>query len=141
MEGYVTEVMNVLFHKMWRIIRLAEDILASFWSLIHGVSKFIQILDQICDDTFAFSAPDSLLILQFPIVKPKLVQASVVWNSFTSAQTKNKNLESIQRKFLTFRYNCLLPKGTVMTVFILMFCNSLIYALYVIKELIYLCSS
>jgi hypothetical protein len=52
---------------------------------------------------FSFLTLDSLLILCFSLVRPKLQYASVVWNSI--APTDAKKLERIQRKVLALCYN------------------------------------
>jgi hypothetical protein len=53
--------------------------------------------------TFSFSTLDSLLILYFSLIIPKLKYAFVVWNSITS--TDAEKLERIQRKFVALWYN------------------------------------
>jgi hypothetical protein len=66
----------------------------------------LKLLGLICNITFSFWTLDSLLTLYFSLVRPKLENASLVWNSVTS--TDAKKLERIQRKFVAPCYNRLL---------------------------------
>jgi hypothetical protein len=67
-------------------------------------SQFQRILGLIRTLTYPFSTLDCLLLLYSILVRPKLVSASVVWNSVTS--TDARKLECIQQTFAALCQNC-----------------------------------
>jgi hypothetical protein len=62
-------------------------------------SQAIRLLGLIRTETFSFSSLQSLLMLYYTSVRPKLEYASVAWNPITS--TDASKLQRIQRKFVS----------------------------------------